>query len=63
MADHEIYKMLQFRAKLNTNYPVILKGELFEKLTDVNFAYVMYLIIILRCLKKLLIWMKKYKVA
>ena len=47
------YKVLQFWAKLETNNPFPLKGDFFEKLTDVNFVYFMYLII-LKCLKKIL---------
>ena len=39
-------------AKSDANHPFILKGDFFEKLTDVNFVYFMYPITILQCLKK-----------
>ena len=45
------YNVLQFWAKLDTNYPLMLKGNFLEKLTDVSFVYLMYPIIILQCLK------------
>ena len=37
------YKVLQFWVKLGTNYRLPLKEIFFEKLTDVNFVYFMYL--------------------
>ena len=44
------YKVFQFLAKLDTNYPLMLnKGDFFEKLTDVNFVFFMYRIIMLQC--------------
>ena len=35
-------KVLQIWAKLDTNHPFTVKGDFFEKLTDVNFVYFMY---------------------
>ena len=50
-----IYKVLQFWAKLNTDYPFTLKRDFFSKLTDVDFVYFLYLMIILQCLKEVII--------
>ena len=35
------YKVLQFWARFNTTHPFGLAGDLFEKLTNANYIYLM----------------------